>query len=62
MFKEIDRSTRFARSEGKKVAKFDCYGVARTGFVTRTIELMFAQEPDESERDTYEEAVEKENA
>lgn len=53
MYYEIERSTRRARSEGKKTKRFDCYALARTGVHERLIELQFA--PDEEDAtETYE--------
>lgn len=59
LYDENEKFWRRARSEGKKSKPFDCYGVARTGFKSRMIELQFT--PDEDEGDTYEDAVERGN-
>lgn len=62
LFRENERFWRRARSEGKKSMDFDCYAVARQGMNSRLIELTFDAERDESERDTYEDVLEKEQA
>jgi hypothetical protein len=57
MFKEHERATRYARSDGKKFKRFECYGVARTGIHERVIELTFdADDGDVS--DSYEDIAE----
>ena len=62
LFEENEDFWRNAKGDGKKSRAFDCYGVARTGNQERIIELMFAPDEDESERDTYEDITAKENA
>lgn len=62
LFRENERFWRRARSEGKKSRHFDCYALARQGTQSRLIELTFDAERDESERDTYEDVIEKEQA